>query len=105
MGLVGIFTSSKGFLGFFGFLYYTRYFFVIPDELFKANLQKAATPAFFVGIAITSVTIVMRKLTDNKDLVPIGMGIGMAVSLFVFSIILLTFEARENGEKNSDHKN
>ena len=40
-------TNNEGLYGFLGFAYYLRYFFVQPDELFRLNLQKAATAAFF----------------------------------------------------------
>jgi len=96
LGILGIFSDNKAYLGFWGFLYYIRYFFVIPDELFKANVQKAATPAFFTGLASSAVTIVLRALMNNDALLAVGMGLGMALSLFVFSVILIVCELRES---------
>ena len=43
-------TNNEGLYGFLGFAYYLRYFFVQPDELFRLNLQKAATAAFFTQL-------------------------------------------------------
>ncbi len=37
-------------LGFFGFAYYFRYFFVTPDEMFQQNVRKAASIGFFSGV-------------------------------------------------------
>ncbi len=98
LGILGFLSDNKGYLGFLGFLYYIRYFFVIPDELFKANVQKAATPAFFTWIALSAVTIALRTLISDDALLAVGMGIGMAVSIFIFSIILIVCELRESGD-------
>ncbi|GEA13850.1 hypothetical protein E308F_00900 [Moorella sp. E308F] len=97
LGTLGFLTDNKAYLGFWGFLYYIRYFFVIPDELFKANVQKAATPAFFTGLASSAVTIMLRVLMNNDALPTLGMGLGMALSIFVFTVILMVCEIRESG--------
>jgi len=97
LGILGFLTDNKAYLAFFSFLYYIRYFFVIPDELFKTNVQKAATPAFFTGLASSAVTIVLRALSGNDALLAVGMGLGMALSIFVFTVILLVCEIRESG--------
>jgi len=97
LGVLGFLSDNKAYLGFLGFLYYIRYFFVIPDELFKANVQKAATPAFFTGLASSTVTIMLKALLNNDTLLAVGMGLGMALSIFVFTVILLVCELRESG--------
>lgn len=97
LGVLGFLSDNKAYLGFLSFLYYLRYFFVIPDELFKANVQKAATPAFFTGLALSAATIMLRVLMNNDAVLAIGMGIGMALSILVFTVILLVCELRESG--------
>lgn len=103
--LPGFLSDNKAYLGFLSFLYYIRYFFVIPDELFKANVQKAATPAFFTGLAASAVTILLKTLLKDNSVLPLGMGISMALSIFVFTIILTACEVRENGAVEYDYKN
>jgi hypothetical protein len=46
VGILGIATDNRFLLAFFAYFVFFRYFWVIPDELFKLNVQKAATPAF-----------------------------------------------------------
>ena len=46
IGILGWITENNGLFGFVGFAYYLRYFWVIPDEFFRLNVQKAATFAF-----------------------------------------------------------
>ena len=46
IAILGWQTENTGLYGFFGFAYYLRYFWVIPDEFFRFNVQKAATFAF-----------------------------------------------------------
>ena len=96
LAALGFLTDNKGYLAFLGFLYYIRYFFIIPDELFVANVQKAATPAFFTGIASSAITIILKALIHNDKILPFGMGLGMAMSIFVFTFILTAREIKEN---------
>jgi hypothetical protein len=98
LGFLGLFTAQRGYLGFFGFLYYIRYFFVIPDELFRENVQKAATPAFFIGLTACAAAIGARTLLNDPGLTLMGFGIAMALSIFVFTVILIRCEIRESSE-------
>jgi len=74
IGLLGLITDNPGFYGFFGFFAYFGFFNVIPDELFKLNVQKAATPAFFVGLAINfaasiivfTIILIYRSFNESK---------------------------------------
>lgn len=96
LGIIGIVTDNRGYLGFWGYLYYIRYFFVIPDELFRANVQKAAVPAFFSGLSSTAGTIILKFVTNSNTIIPMGMGMSMALSLLVFTSILIGYEVKEN---------
>ena len=46
IAVLGWQTDNTGLYGFFGFAYYIRYFWVMPDEFFRQNMQKAASCAF-----------------------------------------------------------
>ena len=98
LGIIGILTEKRGYLGFWSYLYYIRYFNVIPDELFKANVQKAAVPAFFTGIAASAVTIFLRFIANSREIISVGMGLGFALSIAVFTLILTWYEAKEKSE-------
>ncbi len=39
IAVLGWQTENKGLYGLFGFAYYIRYFWVVPDEFFQFNVQ------------------------------------------------------------------
>ncbi len=105
LGLIGL-LGLKGnfyFFGFLGFLVYFRYFKVIPDELFKENVRKAATPSFFVSIIVivlVSGYIALLKNATVQDVVSslaIGLAMNFALPIFVFTGILVYLEIHESG--------
>lgn len=105
LGLIGLmgFGGNFYFFGFFGFLVYFRYFRVIPDELFKENVRKAATPSFFVSIIVATLFTVYISLHKNASVQDIarelamGLAINFALPIFVFTGILVYLEISENG--------
>ena len=99
LGVLGFITNNKIYFSFFGFLVYLRYFFVIPDELFKANVQKAATPAFFVGVVIYTITAALTAFYINTTIFVICLVFGFVSSFLVFTIILTSCESKENRSK------
>jgi len=102
LGLLGFFGFINGnyvYCSFFGFLVFLRYFWVIPDELFTANVQKAATPAFFVGITIYAITGALTALFINPALFMAGLVTGFVSSFIVFTIILVSRELNESRSK------
>lgn len=88
LGLAGIFTNTTACLGFFAFLYFIRYFYLIPDESFKNSLLKASKIGFFTNITTSVVTIILWLLIKKALLFSLGLGIGMAVSVIVFTVKL-----------------
>lgn len=96
IGLMGFFTDNTGFYGFFGFFSFFYYFNVIPDELFKQNLMKATTPAFFINLITMSIIIFISVSTSNIDLLAGGMAVSFGVSIMVFSGILAYIEIKES---------
>lgn len=102
IGLLG-FTGNYYFFGFLGFIVYFKYFKVIPDELFKDNIRKAATPSFFVSITVTALIsgyISMLKNANIQDIassLATGLAINFALPIFIFTGILVYLESREIG--------
>ena len=96
LGLTGIFTDNKACVGFFGFLYFFRYFFLELNKNFETNLFKAAGIAFFINTVISVTTVVLWLLIDKVILFPFGLGIGMAVSFIAFTVILEVHERKKN---------
>ena len=85
-GAVGFFTGSKVYFTLFAFLYFFRYFFVIPDELFKMNIQKSATPAFFTGMAIYALTTALTAFHISTVVFATGLVLGFAIPFLIFTI-------------------
>lgn len=101
LGLIG-FSGNLYFFGFFGFLVYLRYFAVIPDELFRENVRKAAAPAFFTGITVTAlaaaaIEILKDETISDAAMLSTSLALSFALPIFVFTGILLYLEFRESG--------
>ncbi|QHQ63190.1 DUF3796 domain-containing protein [Anaerocolumna sedimenticola] len=99
LGLFGIFTEYKTCLGFWAFLYYIRYFFVQPGEIFKAIITKAAAYAFITDITASLLFIILYLIFQNIPVIIVGMTMGMIVSILVFTVILGIYEKRINSNK------
>lgn len=95
IGFLGFITENKGFLSFWSFLYYLKYFTVIPDEMFKANVKTAGSIAFFIGLFSVKLTIPISYFF--YDLIqPIYTFLsGYVVSVFTFTIVLGYLEYKE----------
>ena len=98
-GLVGFISGNYAYCSFFGFLIYLRYFWVIPDELFLENVQKAATPAFFVGITLYAITGALSAFLVSTTYFVIGLVAGFVASFLVFAVILVSRELNESRSK------
>jgi hypothetical protein len=99
LGLLGIFTENKACLGFWAFLYYVRYFFVLPDRLFWEDVKKAALPAFFIGIAISILMIILGAVRNSTGVLAVGIGLSTAVSILTFTICLAVYQMDKSTEK------
>ena len=97
LGFLG-FSVHRPLLGFFGFAYYLRYFFVTPDELFQQNVRKAASLGFFSGISATTLAIPIHLLFPT--LIPSNFVLASCyvVSTFCFTLSLLFIEIKESWE-------
>ena len=95
LGILGIVTDNRAFLAFFAYFVFFRYFGVKPDELFKLNVRRAATPAFFSGLVIQVLTIGASAFIEDMGLFVIGMSLCFIVSVFVFITVLVVLEFKE----------
>ena len=87
IAILGIYTENTGLFGFFGFAYYLRYFWVIPDEFFRLNVQKAATFAYIYGAV---------------KAVPAAFGLSFAVTIVAFTVYLMFLEWKERKGAEND---
>jgi TRAP-type C4-dicarboxylate transport system permease large subunit len=96
IGILGIVTENRYFLAFFCYFVFFRYFFVKPDELFQSYVKKAATPAFFTGLAFQALTISAAAFTKNTQQLISGFLLGFAASTIVFILVLVISEFSES---------
>ena len=101
LGVLGFFTDNRSYLAFFGFLYFFRYFGVIPDELFKENVRRAASPSFFISMAIYAVTVALTAFHAGTMIFVAGLVAGFVIPICVFIVLLVVFEYRESGNAKS----
>ena len=103
IAILGLITDNNGLYGFFGFAYYLRYFWVIPDEFFQLNVQKAATFAFMSEmISLVPFMFVCTYIYGAAKAVPTAFGLSFAVTIFVFTIALIVLEWKERKGAEND---
>lgn len=95
IGYLGFTTENNAFFSFWSFLYYLKYFTVVPDEMFKANVKTAGSIAFFIGLFSVKLTIPISYFF--YDLIPpiYTFLSGYVVSIFTFTIVLGYLEHKE----------
>lgn len=103
LAILGWQTENKGFYGFFGFAYYLHYFWVMPDEFFKLNVQKAATFAFMSEmILLVPFMYVCTFIYGAIKAAPIAFALSFVVTVFAFTIALTVLEWREKKGADND---
>lgn len=96
IAVLGWTTENKSLYGFFGFAYYLRYFWVMPDEFFRLNVQKAATFAFMSEmISLVPFMFVCAYVYGAVKAVPMAFGLSFAVTIFAFTMALVILEMKE----------
>ena len=95
LSLFAIPTRNNGLWGFLGFAYYLRYWNVLPDELFYQNLQKACAAAFLGQMIALPFLAVGAFLLEPERMLPLAFGLSFALSIFLFTILLMVLEWRE----------
>lgn len=101
LGFVGLFAHNYVYCALFVFLYFLRFFWVIPDELFQENIRKAATPAFFLSMIIYAFTAALTAFHVSTFVYIIGLVLGFALPFVLFAILLTVFEYKENAGEQS----
>lgn len=103
IAILGWTTENTGLYGFLGFAYYLRYFWVIPDEFFQLNVQKAATFAFMSEmISLVPFMFVCSCIYGATKAVPVAFGLSFTVTIFAFTIALIVLEAKERKGAEND---
>ncbi len=99
LGLLGFITNNPGFYGFFGFFGFFGFVNIIPDEMFKVNINKAAKNAFFTGIVVYPVSVLVATFASLSFtlVMSFGFAVAWAMQILVFSILLAIYE--KNGER------
>ena len=89
-------TGNTDFIGFLGFLYFIRYFWVQPDELFLLTLRRAATWAFILEVALFPILMLIRYLqAPMVNPIPFSLGISFAVAMIFFCLYHTWLELKE----------
>ena len=103
IAILGWCTENTGLYGFLGFAYYIRYFWVIPDEFFRLNVQKAATFAFMSEmILLVPLMFVCTFIYGAAKAVPISFALSFAVTVLAFTIALIFLEWKERKGAEND---
>ncbi len=103
IAILGIYTENTGLFGFFGFAYYLRYFWVIPDEFFRLNIQKAATFAFMAEmISLVPFMFLCCYIYGAVKAVPAAFGLSFAVTIVAFTVYLMFLEWKERKGAEND---
>ena len=103
IGILGRTTGNTGLYGFIGFAYYFRYFWIMPDEYFQLNLQKAATLAFMAEmIALVPFMFICCFICRDINAISTAFGLSFVVAVFTFTFVLLILEEKERRGANYD---
>jgi len=97
LGLLGLPTQNPGFYGFFGFFGFFGFAKILPDEMFRLNVNKASRNAFFTGLMLYPMVVVVGALTSIPLIYAFGFALNFAIQILVFSISLSVYE--KTGEK------
>lgn len=99
--VIGWKTGNHGLWAFFSYLYYLKYFWVIPDEMFIQQVRKASVIACLAGIiSLVPLMILGSFCFQGRDAVAIPFGMCFGVIVLLFGISFAILEAREETAAN-----
>lgn len=105
LGFIGVFTEEKNFLAFFAFVVHFEYFFMKSDEMLVEYMNKSASRAFYCGMLITVVTVVVnfsiQKYTGNASLLN-GISYGWSASIIVYAFSTTFYGLKEKWGLSND---
>ena len=103
IAVLGWATENTGLYGFFGFAYYLRYFWILPDEFFRMHIQKAATLAFMTEmISLVPFMFACCWIYGSVKAVPMAMGLSFAAAIVAFTVALMVLEWKERKGAEND---
>lgn len=92
LGVLGFVVNNPGFWGFFGFFGFFGFARVVPDEMFVANMNRAARNAFFSGVVVYAASVIWGAFSSFEQAYAHGFPISFTVQIVVFSISLTVYE-------------
>ncbi len=96
LGFLGVFTDNPGYYGFFSFFSFFVFAKVLPDEMLKRNINRAAKNAFFSSVIFFPIVAIWGAVTSfsvENGLV-FGFAINFALQSIIFGISLARYEAK-----------
>lgn len=95
LGVLSLIYHHWAYLWFFAFFQFFAYFWVIPDELFRENVKRSATPAFFTSFVLYVLTVALKVFYKSDGVYMACLVISFAASFLVFFILLASYSIRE----------
>ena len=95
IGILGLLTNNREYIWFIGFFGYLGYFKIIPDELFKKNVNAAASIGFFSGLGVTFILVAVDMFIGSHALKSMAFALGFAAAILAFSIVLIYLGYKE----------
>lgn len=97
IGVLGLVSGNRAYLPFLAWAVFFRYLFVEADEMFTANLGRAAAWAFYLQLAATTgVTLLAAGRGQPPETALLrGIGAGFGLALMGFALLAAWFEWRE----------
>jgi hypothetical protein len=95
LGISGFVTGLPALFLFFGYFGYAYYFRIIPDEMFKEHLLKAAAMSFLLTLLSITVLIILVSITENMEFASTGLFISFIIANISFAVIHTFYEIRE----------
>ena len=99
LGLVGVFTEERAFLGFFGFAVDFQYFFMESDEMLETYMTRSAARAFFAGMLATAAVaagVLLAAGAPGSRALSAGFAAGWAAAVVVYALSSAYHGVREN---------
>lgn len=109
IGILGLWMGSFTHIAFLVFFFFFTYANVIPDELFKENIKKAALKAFIVSMVINTLIMIASSVISNYYqftspnssimlFVIAGFALNYVISILVFVFTLMYYGHIEKRE-------
>lgn len=98
LGIIGLVSDEKFFLCFFASVLDFEYWFVKSDEMLEEYINKSAARGFFCGMATMGCATVFDFFVNSSsemDALIMGLTLGWAVALLVYSISTAYFGFKE----------